>query len=170
MTNIGILAGAFDPIHLGHIEFIDRTIASQNLDKVLLLIEKKPQHKKIFADYNDRKKMVELAVATQPKVEIFELDSESFPLSNGLPAIKKRYPRANLKLLIGSDVAKHIKSWENSEELLNNVKIVVAERGSNSKYSALTSGKIRDLLPSTKLIEELEPTVQDYIANKKIYS
>lgn len=159
-----MLAGVFDPIHLGHINFIEQTIETHGLDKVLILIEKTPQFKKTFAGFEHRKKMVELATTHNPKIKIYDSEFNDFPITNCLPKIKANNPKAKLHLLIGEDVNKHIDKWEGSKELLKNVKVIVAERN-----DGITSGKIRHALSEKQKPEGLDNQVYEYIKNKKLY-
>ena len=50
---IGIYAGTFDPIHLGHINFAISAVRTTDLDKVVIVAEKNPYRKKPFASWDN---------------------------------------------------------------------------------------------------------------------
>ncbi len=142
LERIGVFAGAFDPIHDGHIDFINQSMRDYHLDRVFILIEKKSKYKQIYADFKHRRKMVELSISGEPRIEIYESSSASFPLSSTLPKIKKQY-QAEFYLLVGHDVAEHIQSWPDAKSILEGVKFVVADRR-HGKHRRISSGKIRE--------------------------
>lgn len=158
------MAGVFDPIHLGHIDFIERTILDNSLDKVYLLVEKNPKHKPVFANYNQRVEMINLAVEKHPKIKVYDCGADSYPISNCLPEIKKIYQPAKLYLLVGHDVADHIKFWPNAGKLLEGVELVIAERN-----DGITSGKIRNAFSSHQDPAGLDHKIHQYILANHLY-
>lgn len=168
MTKIGVMAGTFDPIHLGHVDFMKKSIRDHSLDKLILLIEKNPKHKQVFASYVDRLAMIKLATKNIKKIEIYESQAENFPLSKDLPKIKEYNPKSKIILLIGEDVEKHIYDWSDAKNLLSNVSVIVAKRNLDKKYSKVTSGNIRKQINNSE-IEGLDNLVKDYINQKKLY-
>lgn len=168
MKNIAVMAGTFDPIHLGHVEFMKNAISFYSLDKLFLLVERSPKHKPVFADYKHRINMVKLAIKDQHKINIFESTCDNFPISNDLPIIKKTYPNAKIILLVGEDVKGHIHDWPNSDKLLEGVEIAVASRSSDETFSKLTSGKIRQNINQENIVG-LNKLVEQYIKFNDLY-
>ena len=164
MLRIAVLAGVFDPIHLGHLNFIERIITETSLHKVYLLVEKAPKHKPVFASFDDRLKMIELAIEGNPNIEIYDCDAENYPISHAMPEIKKSHPSSQIYLLTGYDVAEHIRSWSGAKDLLKNVEIIVANRD-----DGITSGKIRQAITKSKSALGLAPAVQKYIITHGLY-
>lgn len=164
MKRIGILAGTFDPVHLGHIDFIERIISEKLLDKVYLLVEKKPKHKPVFVDFKDRIKMLSLAINHNSKIKIHNCQVENYPISHCLPKIKNANRTAQFYLLLGRDVAEHIPLWENSDNLLNGVELLIAHRD-----DGITSGKIRNALSLGQDPNGLDPKVLEYINSNNLY-
>lgn len=164
MLKIGILAGTFDPIHLGHINFIDQIIHQESLGRVYLLIEKNPRHKAVYASYDARLNMVEIAIIKHPKIKVYDCKVEDYPISHCLPEIKKLDSTAKLYLLIGQDVAEHILNWKGAADILDGVELVVAKRN-----DGITSGKIRKAIAKGQKPIGLDPGVFEYIHKKKLY-
>lgn len=169
MKKIGIFAGTFDPVHLGHSAFVHRAIDQHGLDRVLILVEKKPRFKDCFASYEHRKNMVELAFANYSQIVVYETASDDFPITSSLPRVRSEYPGAQLYLLVGEDVAEHIDTWDNSDELLKGVKLIVGKRDDQAPYGHASSFKVRTSLKDRKVSYNLDPRVQDYIADNNLY-
>lgn len=165
MVRIGVIAGVFDPIHTGHVNFINKIINVKNLDQVLILIEKAPRFKKVFASFENRKKMVSIAIKHIPKLKIYDNLAESFPISACMPKIKANHPDAKIFLLIGKDVAEHIITWKDSASVLKDVEIVVADRA-----DGIRSGKIRSAIKDGKKPGELDAEVYGYIKTQQLYT
>lgn len=168
MKKIGIFAGVFDPIHLGHTYFIDHSIKKHSLDKVYILVEREPKYKTCLASYEHRKAMAGLAIEDIPRAEIYEPSSKFFPVSASLPEISKANPNSKLFLLLGDDVAKHINEWPDSEKLLKDVELVIAVRGSDEPYSKVSSLKVRKKI-ETGGEPEVSPEVLDYCGANQLY-
>ena len=166
---IGVFAGAFDPIHEGHIDFIVSSINKYELDIVFVLIENESIHKKIFASYKDRKNMVERAISKNKKISIYENNFKTFPISNCLPKIKTKNPESKMYLLIGSDVAEHINSWDNAEKLFEGVDLIIANRVTGPQERLIRSGEIRNQIKKSIQPTSLNPDVLKYIQQNRLY-
>lgn len=170
MKKIGVIAGAFDPMHSGHINFIDSSIKKHGLDRVLVLIEQESKFKQSFAEFSHRKKIVELSIKDKPKIELYQASSASFPLSSTLPNIRSVFLGAEIYLLIGDDVAEHIKTWPNAEELLKGVEIIVTKRKNGSgEHSRVSSGKVREQIKTGTAKVNLEKKALDYCKQNHLY-
>ncbi|MEX2014614.1 MAG: adenylyltransferase/cytidyltransferase family protein [Candidatus Saccharimonadales bacterium] len=169
MKKIGIITGAFDPMHSGHIDFIDSSIEKYGLDKVLVLIEEISKFKQSFAEFTHRKKIVELSIKSIPKARLYEPVSASFPLSSTLPNIKSDFKDAEIYLLIGDDVEKHINTWPNAGELLKGVELIVTKRSGSGKYNQVSSGKARKQIRAGAPSVDLENEALKYCEQKGLY-
>ena len=61
--NIGILGGAFDPPHMGHVELARRGIERFDLDRLLVRVVEEPGHKDVATAPQIRRFLAELAFA-----------------------------------------------------------------------------------------------------------
>lgn len=169
LRKVGIIAGAFDPIHNGHIRFIEESIEKHNLDKVLILIEEKSRFKRSFADFPRRRKMVELSIKNNPKVEIYPSVTDSYPISSTLPKIKAEIKDAKFYLMVGNDVKDHIRQWPGSSELLDNVEIVVADRSSADGHKLVSSGKVREQIKTGATKVDMDKEALSYCRENNLY-
>lgn len=133
---IGILAGTFDPVHKGHISFALQAMEAAGLDKVLFVPEPRPRHKQDVTHQSHRIEMLKLATKAYPKLDVLELPDKQFTVATSLPRLIKKYPDAQLLMLIGTDVLGHISVWPNTRQLLKKVGLVVAVRGEKDERQA----------------------------------
>lgn len=165
---IGIIAGVFDPMHSGHIGFINESIKQYDLDEMLVLIEKKSKHKQSFADFKHRKKIAELSIADNPKARLYKPASDSFPLSSTLPKIKSEFD-AGFYLLLGDDVSKHILSWPDAQTIFKDVELIVADR-SQGQDARVSSGKVREQIKAGYEKIDMQKAALDYCRLNNLYS
>ena len=69
---IGIMGGTFNPIHNAHLLIADQVAKKLNLDEVWFVPDNIPPLKKVAdkIDANDRRTMIELAIAGNPKFSV----------------------------------------------------------------------------------------------------
>lgn len=129
---IGIYGGTFDPIHRGHMAAAQTAAAMLKLDKLLLIPAGLPPHKALAAGSAGkahRLAMTKLAadrLGLKIPVEVLtlELDREgkSFT-SDTLRALKKKYPKDELWLLMGTDMFLTLQVWHEPEVILSLAKV-----------------------------------------------
>lgn len=108
--NVGVFAGSFNPIHLGHSLLAITTQQTKPLDKVILVPVYKHAVKKDLLPFDDRVAMCKLAVAAFAKqdsktmVEVSTIERET-GASNGvmLRALRQQYPRGSKLMYICGD-------------------------------------------------------------------
>ncbi len=179
MNKVGIFAGTFDPIHNGHLTFAKAALDEVSLDKVYFLIEKSPRNKQNVTDPVQRQAMVELAISDVPNIELLELPSKQFDVSETLPQLKEKFENAELYLLMGHDIFENLPTWPGFDELVNNVKFIVAKRQGGTVAShdmsyhvlktplpTISSSKVRNGNFKT---EDIPRKVGKYIETQKLY-
>ncbi len=128
---IGIFGGTFNPIHLGHLIVAEEVGEKLRLDKVLFLLAFNPPHKREVADYEDRRKMVKMAIADNQKFLLSEIEKERGGKSwtvDTLQALRRVHPRDKLFLIVGSDQFNELPTWKRPEEIFNLAKVCVVRR------------------------------------------
>ena len=129
----GILGGAFNPVHRGHIALASDIRAAKGSDGVLLVPSYIPPRKTVtgMADFEDRVRMLELALADDPTLQISRIESESDSPGYTLltvQALKKRYPDVSFYFIIGADLLSEFSGWYEAEEILKELPVVVGSR------------------------------------------
>ncbi len=128
---IGLLAGTFDPVHVGHIKFARIATEIFSLAKIVFLPEREPRGKKNVTKFDDRIKMLQLAVEGYEGFEVFDSGEGRLTLKDTLPKLKKNYPNSEFLIMLGSDAARRLPAWEGIEDLIPDVLFLVAIRGIN---------------------------------------
>jgi len=115
----GILGGAFDPPHAGHVALADAARAHFGLDRLLVLVSAAPGHKRTVADAATR---LELARAAFPHDDV-ELD----PYERTIDLLRARRFDDPL-FLIGADQLAAFPTWKEPEAVLELARLGVATR------------------------------------------
>lgn len=138
---IGIFGGTFNPPHKGHTRMIEKMTEELELDKVLIIPNKIPTHKRCddLADNRDRIAMCKIAFKN-PKYEIstmeMDRDTDSYTIYT-IKELRKKYPNDQLYLIIGSDMFLIFHKWYKHKEILDECTICVASRDSDESVQML---------------------------------
>lgn len=138
---IGIFGGTFNPPHRGHIRMIESVAEELSLDRVLIIPNKAPTHKRCddLADNEDRYNMCRLAFVG-PLYEVSRLeidrDTDSYMIFT-VDALKEKYPDDELYLIIGSDMLLMFHKWYRHRELLQKCTLCIASRESDEGLNVL---------------------------------
>lgn len=130
---IGLLGGAFDPIHVGHLNCANQAAERFELDVVYFVPTAVPPHKKRFwAHPSDRLAMVRRAVASNPlfRVSSLEMADEPSYTIDTVRRFKKKHG-AGLYYIIGADAFGEVHLWKSSVELIRECNFVVVSRPGN---------------------------------------
>jgi nicotinate-nucleotide adenylyltransferase len=130
---IGILGGTFDPPHVGHLVTAVNVRWSLGLDEVLLVVANEPWQKAHLplSPAADRLAMVEAAVDGVDGVSASAIEIERGGASytaDTLAELARRCPGVPLHVVLGSDAAAGLDSWERAEEVRTSASIVVVTR------------------------------------------
>jgi nicotinate-nucleotide adenylyltransferase len=130
---VGILGGAFNPPHIGHLVCAQEALAQLELERVVFMPVGVPPHREIDLDpgAETRLEMVELAVADDERFEAsrIELDREGPSYtSDTLEQLAKESPQDELFLILGGDQAAALASWHEPEQVLERATVAVFER------------------------------------------
>jgi len=153
---IGILGGAFNPIHRGHLAIAEQARLTCQLEQVIFMPTFRPPHKSdsdlISAEH--RLKMVQLAIKGNPvfKCSELELDKQGVSYSiETMESLQTEQPKGVYALVIGGDSLVELHTWRAIEKILNNWKIIAISRPNyNFDLSELTR-----MLTNKKLIENI---------------
>jgi len=134
IARLGIFGGTFDPIHVGHLVAAVNARHDLRLDRVLLVVANEPWQKvggRAVTPALDRLALVEAAIAG-----VEGLEASSIEIERGGPSytadtaaeLARRYPGAELFLLVGADVAAGLGTWERLDEVRRLVTLAVVNR------------------------------------------
>ncbi|MBI1817946.1 MAG: nicotinate-nucleotide adenylyltransferase [Deltaproteobacteria bacterium] len=133
ITKLGILGGAFNPIHLAHLRNAEEVCEAFGLDRVLFVPTGNPPHKAPtdLLPAPHRLAMVRRALVGNPKfrASTIELDRDGRSYSvDTVRELRARHPRARLYLIIGMDQYRELGTWKAYRDLLRLCDIVVTSR------------------------------------------
>lgn len=153
VSKIGIFAGAFDPIHDGHLAVAHSALDYLGLDELLFMVEVQPWGLKKPIEVKHRRIMVDLAIENQKGLSQLILDDVRFNITHTLPQIIQKYPGDELYFIFGADVflKMNATNWPGLEKLLKH-HIVVFERSNITNVDieahARNQGIITAIIPS----------------------
>jgi nicotinate-nucleotide adenylyltransferase len=125
---IGIYAGAFNPVHTGHIAFALQALRSAGLDEVVFLPERQPRYKPDVEHFAHRTAMIKRALRPYRNLSVLELVDRHFTVSRTLPQLQSLFAGNELVFMAGSDTALGIPRWQYSKRLLTTSGLVIGVR------------------------------------------
>lgn len=126
---VGILGGAFDPPHRGHLALVRDALAHFGFERLLVLPTGEPPHKVVETDAETRYRLATAAFTDLPRVELsrHELDRSgpSYTVETARWAAA-RYD--DPVFLVGADEFTDFPTWKEPDEVLEHVWLGVAGR------------------------------------------
>jgi nicotinate-nucleotide adenylyltransferase len=130
---VGILGGAFNPPHIGHLVCAQEALVKLELDRMVFVPVGEAPHRELQDDPGPeaRLEMVELAIAdddrfTTSRIEI-DREGPSYTLDT-LAQLHEAAPDDELFLILGGDQAAALASWHEPEKVLESATVAVFER------------------------------------------
>ncbi len=131
---IGVLGGTFDPPHIGHLVTALDVRHLLRLDVVLMVVANVPWQKvgeRRISGAADRLAMVTAAVGELDGVEASDIEirrgGPSYTAET-LESLSRDDPGAELFLILGSDAAAQLHTWERPDVVAAGCTVVVVER------------------------------------------
>jgi len=124
-SNIGLMGGTFDPIHIGHLVSAEEARQQFNLDYVIFVPVGLPPHKDIknITCTEHLSLMTTLAVMSNPyfKVSRFEIDRQepSYTLDTVCHFSTRGGAGSNIFFITGADAILEISTWKDYQQLLD---------------------------------------------------
>jgi nicotinate-nucleotide adenylyltransferase len=130
---LGILGGAFNPPHIGHLVCAQEALIQLELDTVVWVPVGEAPHRKLQDDpgAEARLEMVELAIADDERFSAsrIEIDREgpSYTVDT-LEELREQSPKDELFLILGGDQAAALATWHEPQKVLERATLAVFER------------------------------------------
>ncbi|HEV2766186.1 MAG TPA: nicotinate-nucleotide adenylyltransferase [Acidimicrobiales bacterium] len=130
---MGVFGGTFDPIHVGHLVTAVNVRHALALDCVLLVVANDPWQKATLpvTPAAHRLAMVEAAVVGVEGIRASSIEIERGGVSytaDTLAELHRAHPGAELYVILGSDAAASLATWERIDEVLAASRLVVVTR------------------------------------------
>jgi len=129
---IGLLGGTFDPIHLAHLIVAQEVATQLHLDRILFIPANVPPHKRnhMITPGHQRRAMVELAIADEPRFALCTLELEREGPSytaDTVTQLRAFYgSAAHIYLILGADMVGTFAQWHVPEKILQQVTGIAA--------------------------------------------
>ncbi len=136
----GILGGTFNPPHFAHIGMAEAAIREGGMDRVIIIPNGNPPHKRLSVGTEDRLNMAGLAALEVKKrlglkksgdVEVsdIEISRSGFSfLVNTLEELKRRHPEDRLHFIVGGDALMSMASWYGADRIFEIADILAFRR------------------------------------------
>lgn len=128
MKRIGIFAGTFDPVHDGHLAFADQVVRRRFVEHVAFIPEPSPRFKRPTASLPHRAAMLDCVTQRLDWASVYKVKHDSFTMAATLPFLEHYFLGHQLVLLMGSDVVRHMVDWEDPDDRLKRIPIIVGVR------------------------------------------
>ena len=119
---VGLLGGAFDPPHNGHVALARAAIDALGLERLLVLVVVDPGHKGVATPAPTRLELARLAFRDVPRTEV-ELDPHARTVDS-LEALRIDDP----VFVLGADEFVDFPGWKEPERVLELARLAVAQR------------------------------------------
>ena len=133
VRSYGVLGGAFNPPHIGHLLLAQEAAYRLHLDRVVLIPAGVAPHKRIEPEpgADVRLEMTRLAAEDNELLEVSDMevrrDGPSYSFRT-LEELSAERPGQEIFFLMGADVAAHLESWKLPERVLELARVGVAGR------------------------------------------
>lgn len=189
-NRIGIFGGTFDPPHNGHLAIAEKAKKQLKLTKVFFVPANIAPHKqnKMASSATSRLRMLQLLIEKKKYFNISTTELHRKGISYTIDTVKtfyKRYPNAELTLIIGTDNLAQFHIWKSPKLILRFTKIAVYDRKGYSQYKennrigairlkgrhiGISSTEIRDRVAKGLSIKSYVPlTIASYIKKHSLY-
>jgi nicotinate (nicotinamide) nucleotide adenylyltransferase len=157
---IGIYAGAFDPVHAGHVAFALQALKAAKLDQVVFLPERRPRNKPGVEHFAHRVAMLKAALRPHPDLTVMELVDKNFTVQRTYRTLERAFSDAELVFLMGSDTALTVPSWPQAERLLTRSGLVIGVRSTHQREEVLQTISMWPVAPTSLVVfDSLAPHV-----------
>jgi nicotinate-nucleotide adenylyltransferase len=155
---VGILGGAFNPPHIGHLVCAQEALVQLELEKVVFMPVGQAPHRELEGDPGTeaRHELVELAVGDDARFTVSRLELDRPGPSytaDTLRELGEKSPDDELFLVLGGDQAAALPRWHEPEAVLSLATVAVVERTNWSRNAiGITLGR----LPGAERIRYLD--------------
>ena len=131
--SVGVLGGAFDPVHLGHISLAEDAYQELGFDEIWFVPAAQSPLKNydIVLDAASRVALLEAALATYPYFKIIGAEIERGGVSYTIDSVRRfktEFPDTDFYWVIGGDQFAQLDKWKDIEGLCGLLQFVVVSR------------------------------------------
>jgi nicotinate-nucleotide adenylyltransferase len=125
----GLLGGAFDPPHNGHLALARAAFERFGLDRLVVVVTGDPPHKEVRTDAETRFRLAREAFAGLPEVVLSRQELERPGPSYTVDTARWAQEEwGDVVFLVGADEFADFRTWKDPDEILEHVRLGVATR------------------------------------------
>lgn len=129
MGLIGLLGGAFDPPHNGHLVLAEGALERLRLDRLVVVVTGRPAHKPVETDAETRFRLAEAAFAGLRGVELSRHELERAGPSYTVDTVRwAAETLGEVVFVVGADEFAGFLAWHDPEGILRAARLAVATR------------------------------------------
>ncbi len=179
---LAVFGGSFDPPHLGHVLLAHYALAVTNVSEVVVAPAYEHAFGKSLTVFEHRMAMAKLAFSDLERVRVDPIESQLGGTSRTFRLIEQlalRYPRYQLRLLIGADILLEAEQWHRFDDVKRMAPLIVAGRSGFSHPDVdprapclpeVSSSQVRaDLHAGSDVSHDVPARVLRYIAQHALY-
>ncbi len=178
---IAIYGGSFSPPHNAHVMVARSVSQAPGIDALWVMPAFAHALDKVLIDFVHRLRMCELAFADIDKVTVIDIERELGDRSRmvrTLRALTRRYPDAQWRLVIGSDLVDELPRWSEPDAIRMMAPLWIVQREGSQRpelpgpvFPAVSSSDIRERVARGQAIDDLVPAaVAQYIVDHQLYA
>lgn len=171
---IALLGGSFDPPHLAHVQVVEYLLKTGRFDEVWIFPSPQNPLKPASVPFEDRLAMCRQAFERiDPRVRVKDDEgSLSGYTIDLIRHLKQHYPKAEFTFIGGSDLAKELPRWKESEALKKVLQFEFLPRPPDpgSPFAPISATTIRERIKKGLPIEDQVPkSIWQYIRGRNLY-
>lgn len=178
VVRVGLLGGSFDPIHKGHLALAKAILKDGCQEVWFLPCIQSPLKERQLTDFEDRCKMIQLAIKPYRKMKLCTIEKDLPTPSFTVQTLKKLKSIYSYEFVfyIGNDQAMQLEKWKNFETCMQLAQFRVFKRDSDTIQSPYPLKEVtfqRSDISSTKIRKgcffDVPKSVRRYIWEHRLY-
>jgi len=129
---VGLLGGAFDPVHIGHIDMARQCIETLNLKEVRFIPANIPPHKsRPVAERQHRLAMLDCALKPFPELTVEDAELRRGGVSYTIETLEHLRLKNNVRpvcFIMGMDAFATLTTWKHWRKLTDNAHLILIHR------------------------------------------
>jgi len=126
---VGLLGGAFDPPHLGHVELARDALSHLRLERLVVVVTGRPPHKLVETGAETRLRLAEAAFGAVERVEVSRWEIDRGEPSYTVDTVRwAKEQWGDVAFIVGADEFCNFLDWKDPEGVLEQARLLVASR------------------------------------------
>ena len=126
---VGLLGGAFDPPHCGHVELAREVLSRFDVEQLVVVVTGRAPHKVVETGAETRLKLAEAAFSDLEGVEVSRWEIDRGELSYTVDTVRWAKGRwGDVAFIVGADEFSDFLDWKDPDGVLESARLLVASR------------------------------------------